>query len=64
MDSIGKKCLHAFFGAILGLGIGFLVAGRLRDIDNLIWYCIGGAISIGVLAFFGTDHFWESLRKD
>ena len=64
MDNIGKRFLHAFFGAILGVGVGFLVAGRVRDIDNLVWYCVGGSIFVGILAFFGTDYFWESLRRD
>lgn len=64
MDTIGKKCLHGFFGAILGIGVGFLVAFRVRDIDNMIYYCIGGAIFIGIAAFFGADRFWENLRRD
>ena len=64
MDNIGKKLLHAFFGSILGFGIGFLAAGRCRDMDNLIWYCLGGAVSFAILAFFGTDSFWERLRRD
>jgi hypothetical protein len=64
MDNIGKRFLHAFFGAILGVGVGFLAAIRTRDTDNIVWYCIGGAISVAILSFFGTDYFWENLRRD
>lgn len=64
MDNLGKRFLHAFFGAILGLGFGFLAAGRMRDYDNIIWYCLGCAIFCGIAAFFGTDYFWDNLRNN
>lgn len=64
MDNIGKKCLHAFFGAILGLGLGFIAGSKVRDPDNIIWYCIGGAIFCGIAAFWGTDSFWNNLKNN
>lgn len=63
MDTIGKKCLHAFFGAVVGFGAGYLsVFSRYGKPEHLTWYCISGAVLFAVLAFCVTDDFWENLR--
>jgi len=63
MNNIGKRCLHAFCGAIVGFGAGFIVTfSRYSKPEYLTWYCISGAVIFAILAFFATDSFWENLR--
>ena len=58
MDTIGKRFLHAFFGIIVGSGIG----GYMGSPEHVLPGIIIGAIICGLAAFFVTDKFWESLR--
>ena len=64
MDTIGKRILHAFFGIIPGIALGYAVCVRLaRDIDHLHWYMIVGAVFGAAGAFYATDEFWERFRN-
>ena len=58
MDSIGKKCLHGFFGAIVGAGIGWYLGLP----EHFLIAAIIGAIFCGIAAFSLADKFWETLR--
>jgi len=55
MDNIGKKCLHGFFGAIVGFFLGVFLLFFLP-------FGIIGAI-IGGVSGFMADNFWESLHE-
>jgi hypothetical protein len=59
MDSIGKKCLHGFIGAIVGFGIGAFAIGST---EHFLFLGIIGAIFCGFAAFFLADEFWKVLR--
>lgn len=61
MDTIGKKILHAFFGVIVGAGMGFAFVGRFSPV-NVLYGVVGGAIIGGISAFYFTDTFWENLK--
>jgi hypothetical protein len=63
LDTIGKKILHGVFGLILGVFAGFAFACRYYQTNLLVPSIIGG-ILFGIIAFFSTDAFWNSLRRD
>ena len=57
MDNIGKKYLHAFFGVIVGAGIGWYIGLP----EDFLLGAIIGAVFCGVAAFFLLDKFWKEL---
>ena len=56
MENIGKRCLHALCGAIVGFCIGAFLFFFLP-------FGIIGAVIGGISAFFLADKFWEELRE-
>ena len=58
MDSIGKKLLHAFIGAVVGAGIGWYIGLP----EHFLIVAVIGAIFCGIAAFVLGDKFWETLR--
>jgi len=58
MDTIGKRFLHGFIGAIVGVGVGLYIGSP----EHLLIGAIGGAIFCGIAAFFLADKFWEALN--
>lgn len=58
MDNIGRRCLHAFFGAIVGSGIGWYLGLS----EHFLLGAVIGVVVGGIAAFFLADKFWEVLR--
>jgi hypothetical protein len=59
-NSLGKRILHAICGVVVGLFIGFVGASKYYKEDTLLISICASAF-FAILAFFATDHFWESL---
>ncbi len=58
MDNTGKRCLHGFFGVIVGSAIGWYIGLP----EHFLIVAIIGAIFCGIAAFFLADEFWKVLR--
>lgn len=62
MNATGKKILHGVCGAVIGAISGVVI--MMDEVDSkptLLLSALGGAIVLGLLAFFFTDYFWEEL---
>ena len=61
-DKTGKRILHGICGAIVGAIAGAVIMlDSVEATSALVLPALGGAIILGLLAFFYTDYFWEKI---
>jgi hypothetical protein len=61
-NTTGKRLLHGICGAIIGaLGGIYIALETFETKSELVLPALGGAIILGLLAFFFTDYFWEEF---
>jgi hypothetical protein len=59
--------LHFFCGAVLGILAGLFAWGKSDHAVSDFWsagvyYAVGGALALGLLAGLGGQSFWENVR--
>lgn len=61
-NTTGKRILHGICGSVIGAILGVVMMLDVAESKQILALsALGGAIIVGLLAFFFTDYFWEEF---